>query len=335
LDQLYAKNLWGQGQTVGVIEYSGQWGDMKDVSNNKLGFVSREIRERYNRNFLPPIGGPGLHPEKTNEWVLLASGNTSHGSDVSSVIMDLAPQTKVLPVSTYNCFEEGSQPRHFYDSSDALMTLAQRKDVGIINISGGWIETMPSEGKRENDKNGKEIFLCKTVYTPRLLEAFKAIAKAGKVVVLAAGNQGSEIRPPHFSQNTERGSSYEFIGHLLENLDAETRKSILIAGNVNPNTHKLCASSNKPGNSIKAQERFVGAPGHHMLSYVDYVVTGTSFSAPYLCAAVALLSSRGYAPKRVVNALLQTAQKDPDIRTYGRGRMIRADKALEWLEKGG
>jgi len=71
-----------------------------------------------------------------------------------------------------------------------------------------------------------------------------------------------------------------------------------------------------------------------MLSHVDFVEKGCSVAAPYVSAVIALLASKGYAPKRVLNALIKTAEKDPDVKKYGSGRMIRADKALDWLEQG-
>lgn len=50
-----------------------------------------------------------------------------------------------------------------------------------------------------------------------------------------------------------------------------------------------------------------------------------------ICAAIANLCSTGATPKRAMKALLDSADKDPDVRTYGMGK-VRADKALELLE---
>lgn len=331
---LYSKDHLGQAQTVAPIEYSGVWQQAKDIIHNDRGMIHSDIKDRYKRNFLTPIGGGKLHPEKKNDWVRLASDN-DHGSSVASVVMDLSPQTKILPVSTYNSPETPTQPRHFYDISDALMDLSLRKDVGVINISGGWVNLGGSADecvKIDTDTNGKPIVLFKTKYTPKMLEGFKAVARAGKVVVMAAGNQERDIQPLKFEQGSRRGGD-ELIAHLLEALDPETRKSLVIAGNLNPHTRKLCSTSNKPGVWPEAQERFLCASGYHMLSHVDFVVEGTSFAAPYVCAAIANLCSKpGVTPRQAAQALLDTADRHPDVRTYGRG-LIRADKALELLER--
>ena len=57
----------------------------------------------------------------------------SHGAKVSSVILELAPHAKVLPVSSY--YDASSS--HLYDVAHALMTLSRRPEVNIINISAG------------------------------------------------------------------------------------------------------------------------------------------------------------------------------------------------------
>ncbi|HLB59946.1 MAG TPA: hypothetical protein VJL87_07710 [Bdellovibrionota bacterium] len=124
------------------------------------------------------------------------------------------------------------------------------------------------------------------------------------------------------------------MGHLVESLDAETLQSVILAGNLDPNTLLASESSNRPGNWVEAQDRFLYAPGHHMLSHFDFVEWGTSLSAPYICAAIANLCSKpGVTPKMAVKALMDSADERPEKAIYGRG-VIRADKALELLERG-
>lgn len=329
-DRLYDKNHYGQGQTVAVIECSGEWSEMQNVINNNHGNLSLEIRENYKRNFLTSMGDPQgrLHPDEKNDWIRSKNKGPYHGSLVSSVILDLAPQAKVQPVSTYYC----PLSRQFYDTADAMIALSQRGDVGVINISSGYIDSTLEE-KIEYNADGTLKRMYKIVYTPKLVEAFKTVAKAGKVVVMAAGNTGENIHPPEFMQQGKTKGG-KFIGHLLKTLDSETRQSLIISGNLNPSTCALNEHSNKPGNWAEAQERFLCASGYHMLAYRDELVGGTSYAAPNICAALAnLCSLPGVTPIRAARALLNTADPGLDPTQYGRGRM-NAARALEWLEAG-
>ncbi|MBX9806064.1 MAG: S8 family serine peptidase [Alphaproteobacteria bacterium] len=329
LDKLLARDMSGQGKTLAVIEFSGEWKVLKEAMNGKAGFLPPQLKANYKANFLTPIGGPGLHPEEKNDWLRNREGSPYHGSSVSSVVLDLAPQAKILPVSTYLC-------RHtdqFYDTADALMDLSRRPDVNVINISSGYtnlkIESITQI------KNGIEERLIKTIYRPKLLEAFKAVTKAGKVVVIAAGNEGKNVDIPDFVKAEENLNREELVGHLMQELDAETRQSIVLAGSYDRMTNTIACYSNKPGSLKNAQDAFLFAPGNHVTNFSkkDDVAIGTSFAAPYICAAIAnLASKRNITPKRAVQALKETADKRPDVRTYGRG-IIRADKALEYLER--
>jgi hypothetical protein len=328
LDKLLAKDMKGQDQTVAVIELSGEWKALKDAINNKNGRLSPELKANYKSNFLTPIGGPGLHPEQMNDWIR-DKGDLYHGSSVSSVVLDLAPQAKVLPVSTYSCYGSGA----FYDTADALMDISRRPDVSIINMSSG-VTDFDIETINKRKEDGTEERLVKCIYRPKVREAFKAIAKAGKVVVIAIGNKGKPIDIPQFLPSGQI-RTHELVGHLMQELDPETRKSIILAGSCALEERKIAAYSNKPGALKNAQEAFLLAPGHYYTSYNNDVAIGTSYAAPYICAAIAnLTSNRKFSPKRAVQALKDTAERRPDVGTYGRG-IIRADKALELLERSG
>ena len=151
-------------------------------------------------------------------------------------------------MSTYNT--PGSPD--LYDVADATMMLSQQEDVKIINISAGYIDAT-STSKEEQDANGVYKFLYKTVYTPNLVESFRAVAQKGKVIVLASGNKGDNIFPPQFFHKS-RESRAQIMGHLIEALDAETRESVVLAGAFDRETNAHCGYSNKPGNWVEAQE---------------------------------------------------------------------------------
>jgi uncharacterized protein YdbL (DUF1318 family) len=187
--------------------------------------------------------------------------------------------------------------------------------------------------KNEPKEGSTEEYLYKTIYPPILIEAFKAVAKAGKVVVIAAGNEAEAIDLPQFRRLGQGGE--ELAGYLMHELDAETRQSIVLAGSYDRMTNTIACYSNRAGSLKNVQESFLLAPGNHVTNFAknDDVAIGTSFAAPYICAAIAnLASKRNITPKRAVQALKETAERRPDVRTYGRG-IIRADKALELLER--
>ncbi|KAB2831841.1 MAG: hypothetical protein F9K49_09075, partial [Caedimonadaceae bacterium] len=61
LNKLLGQGLNGQGQTVAVIELSGEWKALKEAINGKNSPLSPQLKSNYKANFLTPIGGPGLH----------------------------------------------------------------------------------------------------------------------------------------------------------------------------------------------------------------------------------------------------------------------------------
>lgn len=324
MDKLYSKNLLGQGKTVAVVEHSGTWAEMQDLVNSSQGFLSKSVRERYKNNFLPSIGqGRGGDPNVAHEW---DHRKLYHGSKVASVVLDLAPHTKVLPVSTYHSSSEK------YRITEALMDLSRRPDVSVINISSGCLESNKENQACGYKADGTVNYKFKCVYSPKILNAFKAIASTGKVIVFAAGNEGGELLGDEFLSEIQRFQ--RDMGYLAENLDPETRKSIIFAGALDPETRASMGYSNRPGQMKKAQDMFLFAPTNHKLSYKDDIVGGTSNSAPYICAAITNLLSRfpRMTAKQAAQALLESADKKPDVRTYGRG-IIRADKALDILEE--
>jgi hypothetical protein len=199
LDKLLSRDMKGQGQTVAVIELSGEWKALKDAANGKYGGLPPEIKANYKSNFLTPIGGPGLHPEQMNDWIRDRGDSPYHGSSVSSVVLDLTPQAKVLPVSTYYC----RHSHQFYDTADALMDLSRRPDVSIINMSSGFTNFEKTSKGKLGTSETKE-YLFKRIYPPKLTEAFKAVAKTGKVVVIAVGNEGKSIDVPQFLPDGHR-----------------------------------------------------------------------------------------------------------------------------------
>jgi len=332
-------NPHGPEITVAIVEQSGTWKPLPDAIHNPQSLLSPETREHYRRNFLTPIGDPQgrLHPEEQNDEIRLTDKGDYHGAYVAAVLLD--HRAKVRPVSTFNT--TGLPDR--YDVADALMDLVQKPNVNIINISAGYIHANAAV-QAVRDENGLLLhYMTKTVYTPKLVEALKALADAGKVIVWAAGNNGNDIQSPQYKRSNTGEPCSQIMGHLIEALDRKTRKSIIIAGGYDPDTGNAIDYSNKPGNWPEAQERFLFAPCRHSPAYLDYkigettcgaTVGGTSIAAPAICAAIAKLCEAipGLPPKKAMKALLKTADQRPEKHIYGCG-LVRADKAFEELKE--
>jgi len=328
LEPLLSKTLHGQGQTVAMIECNGTWKEMNDVIHKGQGTLPSQVRANYTTNFLPPIGGSNLDP---NVVYARLPDNPYHGSQVASVVLDYAPQAKVLPTSTTACFNLPFS----YSVANALFDLSRREDVKIINISSGYFDRN-ADSKHEYDSHGTSRYSCKFTNPPDLSKAVKEISKKGKILVIGAGNEGKEIETPQYTESTGDNFNH-MVGELLDSIDAETRSSIIVAGNIDAESRTLFQESNRPGTRADAQGVFLCAPGGHVMSWSGAKGNGTSLSAPYICAALADLMSMSpnITPKRARQALFESAEKRPgEDHLYGRG-IIRADKAAELLEREG
>jgi hypothetical protein len=178
--------------------------------------------------------------------------------------------------------------------------------------------------------DGTEDYKFKFVLAPKYINAVKAVASAGKALVISAGNDGQEIPHNDFFHTvpSEGGPVRSFNSYLLENLDLKTRESVIFAGNLDPDTGIAAADSNKPGQRREVQEMFLFAPGTHQHAcHKDRIDKGTSLAAPYISAMLAnLLAKPGVTPKRAAQALKDSAQIRNGM------RVMRVDKALELLE---
>ena len=334
MKKFFDQNQLGYGQTIAVIESCGTWGSMKNALTNSQSPLPKTLREDYKDRFLAPIGkGPGGNPNIKDAYEIKVDPY-DHGSLVASVLMDLSPQAKVLPVSTgiVNAVTK-------YNTEDALMELAARKDVNIVNLSGGvayfasyynlHFNGYNSDG---TPKRGYPIF-----FDPKVVKSFKAIIKSGKVIVMAAGNEGEQLNEPRKLRNHQdyhhRDYYHYLFQHIFKGLTEEEKKSVILAGNLNSDTRLASPCSNRPGSKKENQNRFLFAPGKGKISYLDSESNGTCFSAAYISSALAnlLSKSKKITPKAAVKTLLDSAELQKDVATYGRG-IIRADRALDWLE---
>ena len=155
------------------------------------------------------------------------------------------------------------------------------------------------------------------------------------LVTKAAGNDGRKLRDKNWFADARK-----------------TLSNLIIVGSVDSD-NKLSSFSNRPGKACfllkngickkgnKLRHRFMVAPGRDILSTgvsADYLIgSGTSFAAPLVAGAAALLQSRWpylkNEPKTTRKILFDSAQDlgDPGTDgTYGVG-LLRVDRAVEPL----
>ncbi|MGI9449796.1 MAG: S8 family peptidase, partial [Geminicoccaceae bacterium] len=148
-----------------------------------------------------------------------------------------------------------------------------------------------------------------------LRTAMRTAAAEGKIMVLAAGNEGLDSNPDKKLQPIYPAAYAD---------DAGIAGHAIVVGNLTAGNQRA-ASSNLCGNT---KNYCLFAPGTNIRSTLkggSYGIgTGTSFSAPYVSGAAAVVKAAfpGVSSEDVVNRLLLTAQDlgDPGVdETFGRG----------------
>jgi hypothetical protein len=183
---------------------------------------------------------------------------------------------------------------------------AARMGAKVINLS---------LGGQEDPAVFEEI--CK-------LPIWAALEEAGIILVIAAGNQGmdiDEIRyfPAHIPRsNIICVMATDPAGLPGRGFNYQTKQWAQFT-NWGKNSAHLAA----PGSLI------LGIPDEGQLAVLD----GTSFAAPMVTAAVALLMSQhpDWSHHDIISAILETAKKSPELRgKCTTGGMLDLPAALEW-----
>ncbi|MEO1041129.1 MAG: S8 family peptidase [Pseudomonadota bacterium] len=279
----------------------------------RIGIIDTLISEAAEENFNQITTAKGFRAE-----------NQQHGAAVAALInanhdgygvMGVAPEAAL---SFYNPFDE-TLTTNWQDVTRAVTKAAResRGNADVINLSlgtPGW--TL--------HQDWTQVFANNVIRR-----------KASDVVfVKAAGNSGVAQ-----SEDIEWGK-----------IDAHNR--LLIVGSVNP-SGEISAFSNRPGDACLLTKgvcepenllmnRFLVAPGELLLSSDNAGgvtrVTGTSFAAPLVTGAVALVQGNWpwlkSHPEETADIILQSATDlgDPGVdSTYGWG-LLNVDAALEPLD---
>lgn len=197
-----------------------------------------------------------------SETIVFENGNyvfESHGTHVSGIISSLAPQVNIIPIKIGGFGGDQAFVK--------ALQIATSSPAHVVNISMRLSHT------------GREI-------SPNVRSALIRLAGAGKLIVIAAGNDGTPLM-----QNAYTASLVE-LAH-----DPQMDARLLIAGASAYKNGKetLAEFSNYPGHSSfgSAQTYFITAPGEQITSTITGGLfgekSGTSMAAPMVVGAASLL----------------------------------------------
>jgi len=151
---------------------------------------------------------------------------------------------------------------------------------------------------RQNGARAINISLGGGGFTTTLRNAVRRAAEAGIVIVISAGNEG----------DTPEGANPDSLA--LVALTAEAAGHVIIAGSVNAND-QISDFSNRAGSG---QQFYLAALGNRVRSFdetgTNFLFSGTSYSAPQIAAAVALLAQAfpNLSGDEIVQLLFQSAR---------------------------
>lgn len=227
--------------------------------------------------------------------------DSGHGTSVSAVIaanrdnanvVGMAFDSTLLVLRTDepgSCADPEEGCRHNTGDLASAIDIAVQNNARAINISLGGGDT-----------------------TQRLRNAIGRAANAGVVVVISAGNGGQD----------PEGDNPDGLAQIA--LIPEANGHVIIAGSVNQND-AISDFSNRAGNG---QNVYLAALGERVRSFdetgTNFLFSGTSYSAPQITAAVALLASAfpNLTGSEIVQLLFQSARDGGtvgDDPVYGQG----------------
>ena len=205
----------------------------------------------------------------------------SHGTHVTGIILSLASQVKVIPIKVGG-----------FGGDQAFVKALQIAASGpahIVNISLRLSHT------------GREI-------SPNVRSALFQLAQTGKLIVIAAGNEGSPLMSNLYTES---------LVELAHNPLMRGRLLLVGASAYKNGTEALAEFSNYPGNcSLEmAQTYFITAPGEQIMSAITGghfgEKSGTSMAAPIIVGAASLLKQAfpHLEAQNIAYLLLKSARK--------------------------
>jgi len=219
-----------------------------------------------------------------SETVIFENGKyqlESHGTHVTGIITNLAPLVKVIPIKIGNM--GGDQ-----DFVKGLQ-IAASSPAHIVNIS------------LQLSHTGREV-------SPNVRTALINLANAGKLIVIAAGNEGSPLLENAYTASLVELAQNSLMGGRL----------LLVGASSNKNGKESFAEfSNYPGNSVfgRGNPYFITAPGEEITSTITGGLfgkkSGTSMAAPVVVGVASLLKQAFpyLEGEAIAHLLLKSARK--------------------------
>jgi len=205
----------------------------------------------------------------------------SHGTHVTGIILSLAPQVKIIPIKISGFGGDQAFVK--------ALQIAASSPAHIVNIS------------MRLSLTGREI-------SPNVRTALIQLAKEGKLIVIAAGNESAPMMKYAYTASLVELAHHPLMqGHLL----------LVGASSYKNGTEALAEFSNYPGESSfgMAQTYFITAPGEHITSTITDGLfgekSGTSMAAPLVAGAASLLKQAFSQLKteEIAHLLLTSARK--------------------------
>lgn len=205
----------------------------------------------------------------------------SHGTHVSGIISNIAPQAEIIPIK----IEGFAGDQNFVKA----LQLAAESPAHIVNIS-------------------MRLSYTRREISPNVRLALFQLAQAGKLIVIAAGNESSPLMEQPYTASLVALSTHPLM-----------RKRLLLVGasSYKNGMESLAEFSNFPGAYAfeMAQPYFITAPGDHIRSAITGGFfgekSGTSMAAPMVVGAASLLKQAypHLEAESINQLLLQSARK--------------------------
>lgn len=203
----------------------------------------------------------------------------SHGTHVTGIIAKVAPNAEVIPIKVMGF--DGDQ------TFVKALQIAAKSSAHVVNIS----LRLSHMGQSLN---------------PNVYKALIDLAQSGKLVVIAAGNEGIPLIGNGYTAS---------LVDLAHDPRMQGRLILTGASSYTNGKETLARFSNFPSNNFNAQRFFITAPGEDIHSTITGghfgEKSGTSMSAPMVVGALCLLMEAfpNLSPESIAHLLLTSARK--------------------------